>query len=116
MGIIMVGFVRLRFAAVAVIAAAIMAFTTASGWAFSQQTLGPGGNGNYNFDYSDPDRQAATGQGTRPSDSNSPGFHFSVQQGQTGPFGGFQSGNRSFGNSGNATAPDYYSRPLGNGN
>src|SRR5271154_7072795 len=105
--------VRIRFAAIAMIAAAIIASTTASGWAFSQQTLGPGESGNYNFNYSDPDHQTTTS--TRPSDSNSPGFHFSVQQGQTGPFG-FQSGNRSFGNSGNATAPDYYSRPPGNGN
>jgi hypothetical protein len=112
MGIIMVGYVRLRFAAIPAIAAAMIAATTASGWAFSQQTLGPGESGNYNFNYTDPNRQATPG--TRPSDSNSSGFHFSVQQGQTGPFG-FQSGSH-FGNSGNATAPDYYARPLGNGN
>ena len=112
----MIRFVRLRFAAIPVIAAAIIASTTASGWAFSQQTLAPGGNGNYNFNYSDPDHQATTGQSTRPSDSNAPGFHFSIEQGQAAPFGGFQSGNRSFGNSSNGTAPDYYSRPPGNGN
>jgi hypothetical protein len=97
------------------IAAAIIALTTASGWAFSQQMLGPGGNGNYNFNYSDPDHQASTSQSTPPSDSNSPGFHFSIEQGQTAPFSGFQSGNH-FGNSGNATAPEYYIQPPGNGN
>ena len=107
----MVRFVRLRFAAELMIAAAIIASTTASGWAFSQQTLGPGENGNYNFNYSDPDHQATTSQSTRPSDSNAQGFHFSIEQGS-----GFQSGNHFFGNGSNATAPDYYSRPLGNGN
>jgi hypothetical protein len=112
----MVGFVRLRFAAVPMIAAAIIALTTASGWAFSQQMLGPGGNGNYNFNYSDPDHPATNSQSTPPSDSNGPGFHFSIEQGQTGPFSGFQSGNHSFGNSSNPTAPEYYIQPPGNRN
>jgi hypothetical protein len=97
------------------IAAAMIVSTTASGWAFSQQMLGSGANGNYNFNYSDPDHPATSSQSTRPSDPNGPGFHFSVE-GQTGPFSGFQSGNHLFGNSGNGSAPDYYSRPLGNGN
>jgi hypothetical protein len=113
--IIMIRFVRLRFAAALMIAAAIIASTTASGWAFSQQMLGPGGNGNYNFNYSDPDHQATTSQSTPPSDPNGPGFHFSIEQGQTGPFSGFQNGNH-FGNSGNATSPEYYIQPRGNGN
>lgn len=96
------------------IAAAIIVSTTAPGWAFSQQMLGPGENGNYNFNYSDSDHQATTSQSTR-SDPNSPGFHFSIEQGQ-GPFSGFESGNRSFGNSGNPTDPRYYIQPPGNGN
>lgn len=111
----MVRFVLIRVAAVPMIAAAMIAATTASGWAFSQQILGSGANGNYNFNYSDPDHPATTSQSTPPSDSNGPKFHFSIEQGQTGSFSGFQSGNHFFGNSDNA-APDYYSRPLGNGN
>jgi len=112
----MVLFVRLRFAAAPTIAAAIIASTTASGWAFTQQMLGPGGNGNYNFNYSDPDHQAGTSQSTSPSDSKGPGFHFSIEQGQTGPFSGFQRGNHFDGHSGNSTAPEYYIQPPGNGN
>jgi hypothetical protein len=97
------------------IAAAIIASTTATGWAFSQQMLGPGDNGNYNFNYSDPAHQATTSQSTPQSDPNSPGFHFSVQGGQTGPFSGFQSGNRSFDNNGDPTAP-YFHPPSNSGN
>jgi hypothetical protein len=112
MGIIMVRFVRLRFAAVAMIAAAIIAATTASGWAFSQQTISPDANGNYNFNYTDPKHPATTSQSAHPSESNNLGFHFSVEHGQTGPFGGFQSGNNFFGNSGNDRPPEL--TPLGN--
>ena len=112
MGIIMVRFVRLRFAAVAMIAAAIIAATTASGWAFSQQTISPDANGNYNFNYTDPKHPATTGQSAHPSESNSPGFHFSIEHGQTSPFGGFQSGNNFFGNSDNDRPPEL--TPLGN--
>jgi len=95
-------------------AAAIIVSTTAAGWAFSQQTLTPPANGNYNFNYSDPDHPASTGQSTLPSDSNSPGFHFSIEQGQSTPFSGFQNGNRSFDNSASPTSPQYYLH--GNGN
>ena len=112
MGIIMVRLVRLRFAAVAMIAAAIIAATTASGWAFSQQTISPDANGNYNFNYTDPNHPATTSQSAHPSESNSLGFHFSVEHGQTGPLGGFQSGNNFFGNSGNDRPPEL--TPLGN--
>jgi hypothetical protein len=112
----MVRFVRLRLAAAATIAAAIIASTTASGWAFTQQMLGTGENGNYNFNYSDPDHQAAPSQSTNPFDSTSPGFHFSIEHGQTAPFSGFQSGEHFYGNGGNATAPEYYIQPRGNGN
>jgi hypothetical protein len=111
-GILMVRFVRFRFATIPMIAAAIIASTTGSGWAFSQQMLGPTGDGNYNFNYSDP-AHPATSQSTPPSDPNGPGFHFSFEHGQTGPFG-FQSDNHLFDNSGKSMAPDY-SRPLGNG-
>jgi hypothetical protein len=110
MGIIMVRFVRLRFAAVAMIAAAIIAATTASGWAFSQQTISPDANGNYNFNYTDPNHP--TGQSAHPSESNGLGFHFSVEHGQTGQFGGFQNGNSFFGNSRNDRPPEL--TPLGN--
>jgi hypothetical protein len=114
LGIIMARFARPRFAAVPMVAAAIIVSTITSGWAFSQQTLGPGGNGNYNFNYSDPNHQAATSKSAPSTDSNAPGFHFSVEGGQTGPFGGFQSGNHFFDNGGNATSPYYH--PPGNGN
>jgi hypothetical protein len=112
MGIIMVRFVRLRFAAVAMIAAAIIAATTASGWAFSQQMISPDANGNYNFNYTDPKLPATGSQSAHPSESNSLGFHFSVEHGQTGPFGGSQSGNSFFGNRGNDRPPEL--TPLGN--
>jgi hypothetical protein len=112
----MLRYVRLWFATVPVIAAAIIASTTASGWAFTQQMLEPGANGNYNFNYSDPDHETTTGQSTSPSDSNGPGLHFSIEHGQTGPFSGFQSGNHSLGNGSDPTAPGYYIQPQGNGN
>jgi hypothetical protein len=102
-------FKQLRFAAVPLFAGAIIALTTTSVWAFSQQTLGP--NGNYNFNYGDPDDKAKLDESKNKSDPNSPGFHFSVESGQSGP-----SGFRSFGGSSNPTPPDYYARPLGNGN
>ena len=99
-------FKQLRFAAVALTAGAMIALTTASGWAFSQQTLGP--NGNYNFNYGGPDDKAKLGESTNKSDSNGPGFHFYIEGGQTGPLG-----SRGFGDSSNTAPPDYFSRPLG---
>jgi hypothetical protein len=113
MGILMVRFVRLRFATIAMTAAAIIASTTASAWAFSQQMLGPTDNGNYNFNYTDPSHPHLDSQST-PSDPNGPGFHFSVEHGQSGPFSGFRSDNHFFDNNDKPMAPDY-SRPLGNG-
>jgi hypothetical protein len=100
---------QLRFAAVALIAGAIIALTIAPVWAFSLQTVQP--NGNYDFNYGPLD-QKKLDDSTNKSDPNSPGFHFSiesVQPGQTGPFG-FQ----GFGGSSNSSPPEYY-RP-GNGN
>jgi hypothetical protein len=100
---------QLRFAAVALIAAAIIVLTPAAGWAFSQQTLVP--NGNYDFNYGPPDDKAKLGESTTKPDSNSPGFHFSIESGQSGP-----SGFHSFGESNNPKFPDYFPRPLGSGN
>jgi hypothetical protein len=98
---------RLRLVAVPFIAGTTAALTTTSGWAFTQQTLLP--NGNYNFNYGPLDDKDISDKSTNKSDPNSPGFHFSVERGQTGPFGF-----RSFGGDSNAAPPDY-SRPLGNG-
>lgn len=100
---------ELRFAAVALMAAAVIVLTTASVWAFSQQTVAP--SGNYNFNYGDPDDKAKLNDSTNKSDSNSSGFHFYMGSGQSGPFGFHNSGDRD-----NTAPPDYYSRPLGNGN
>ena len=98
-----------RFAAGLFIAGATIALTTASVWAFSQQTLGP--NGNYNFNYGAPDDKAKLNEDANKSDSNSPGFHLSIERGQTGP-----SGFHSFGGSDSNNAPPDYYRPHGNGN
>ena len=100
---------QLRFAAVPLIAGAIIALTTASVWAFSQQTLSP--NGNYNFNYGPQDDKYKSGDSTTKSDSNSPGFHFSVEGSQTG-----SSGFHSFGDDSSEKSWDRFSRPIGNGN
>jgi hypothetical protein len=105
-------FKQLRFVAVPLMAGAIIALTTASVRAFTQQTVQP--NGNYNFNYGDPDDKAKLNGSTDKSDPNSSGFQFSVEQGQTGPFGSRSFGGSSFGGSSKAGPPDY-SRPLGNG-
>jgi hypothetical protein len=101
---------RLRFAAVPLIAGVTIALTTASAWAFSQQTVTP--NGNYNFNYTSPDDKTKPGDSTNKFDSGNPSFHFSIDRGQTssGPFGF-----RSFGGSDNDKAPDFYT-PHGGGN
>jgi hypothetical protein len=98
---------QLRFAAVALISGATILLATTSVWAFSQQTVTP--NGNYNFNYGGLDDKAKLGESTNKSDSNSsPSFHFSIERGQqTGPFGF-----HSFGDS--DKAPDFYT-PHGNG-
>jgi len=98
----------LRLAAVPFIAGTIITLTSASVWAFSQQTLTP--NGNYDFNYGPSDDKYKSGESTNKSDPNSPGLHFSIERGQTGPFGF-----RSFGRDDNSGPPDF-SRPLGNGN
>jgi hypothetical protein len=104
---------QLRFAAVPVIAGAMIALTTVSVWAFSQQTVVP--NDTYNFNYGVPDDKAKLGDSINKSDPNSPGLHFSIERGQgmdrgqSAPFGF-----HSFGDGGNAGPSDYVSRPLGN--
>ncbi len=95
---------------VGLFAAGILSLTVASAWAFSQEIVGPGNNGNYTF--TDPDKHLADpdnhnfGQGTQPFGSNGPVVQFGVQQGPLTPFG------RSNG----YNTPDPYFRPLFNGN
>jgi hypothetical protein len=100
---------RMRFAVVPFIAGAVVALTTASAGAFTQQTLYP--NGNYNFDYGPLDNKTKSGWSTDKSDDpNSSGFHFGIQGGtQTSPYGF-----HSFGGDNVPEPPGY--RPLGNGN
>ena len=88
-------------------AAGVLLLTAASAWAFSQQSVGPGGDGNSTF--TDPDEQLTGSEqltdsvkSVRPFDSNGPAMQFGVQQqGTLIPF---------------TSAPDPYYRPLRNGN
>ena len=88
-------------------AAGVLLLTSASAWAFSQQSVGPGGDGNSTF--TDPDEQLTGSEqltdsvkSVRPFDSNGPAMQFGVQQqGTLIPF---------------TSAPDPYYRPLRNGN
>lgn len=101
---------QLRFAAVALLAGGVIAFTTGSGWAFTQETVSPNANGNYNFNYTNPD--AKSGDSTNKFDSGNPSFHFSIDRNQSGPFG-FRNFNDN--NNSNSTPPDLYT-PHGGGN
>ena len=96
----------LRRAALPMMAGAAIALTTAPVWAFTQETLHP--NGNYDFNYGPLDGKAKSDDSTNKSDPNSPGFHFNFERGQqTTPFGF-----HSFGDdSSNQTFPDYVPRP-----
>ncbi|MGC1777803.1 MAG: hypothetical protein WBB34_07635 [Xanthobacteraceae bacterium] len=98
---------QFRFAAVPLIAGAVIVITTAAASAFSQQTVTP--NGNYNFNYGSVDDKAKLSESAKTPDPNSPGLHFSIGGGQTDQFGV-----HNFGSNSNAVPPDY-SRPLGNG-
>ncbi len=98
---------QLRFAAAPLIAGGIIVFTSVAASAFSQQTLTP--NGNYNFNYGPLDDKTKRNESADKSDPNSPSFHFSIQRGQMGPFGF-----HSFQDNSKAEPPDF-SRPLGNG-
>jgi hypothetical protein len=96
---------RLWLVAVPVIAGAIIALTTTSLRAWTQQPVTP--NGNYNFNYGSLDDKSKSGDSTNKSDPNSPGFHFGIQQDQSGPF-------HSFGGDSNASPPQPYYRTFGN--
>jgi hypothetical protein len=101
---------RLLLLAVPIVAGAAVTLATSCAWAFTQETLNP--NGNYNFNYGPLDDKAKSGLSTDKSDSNSPGFHFGVEGNQqTSPFGF-----RSFGGDRVPDPPGYYSHPPGNGN
>jgi hypothetical protein len=109
MGIMMLRLTQLRFAAVALLAVAVVLLSAASARAFTQENLRPGGDGNSTF--ADPDDQVKNfGQSAQPFGPNGPVVEFGAQQGPLTPFGRFQ------GNGYNAPPPDPYSRPLGNGN
>jgi len=104
----MLGLLRL---AVGMFAAGILSLTVTSAWAFSQETVSPGGDGNYNFgdpdkSLTDPDNNNSS-QGARPFGSNGPTVQFGVQQGPSTTFGR---------GSGYTSTPDPYFRPLTNGN
>ena len=96
---------RLWLVAVPFFAGAIIALTTAPVWAFSQQTITP--NGNYDFNYGSLDDKSKSGGSTNKSDPNSPGFHFDVQQGPSGEL-------HSFGGASNARPSEPYFRTFGN--
>jgi hypothetical protein len=94
--------------AVLFVAGAIVTLATTSVWAWTQETVTP--NGNYNFNYGPLNDKNKSGDSANKSDPNSPGFHFGVQQGDSAGFhnfGGF-SGNR------NATPSQPYFRTFGN--
>ncbi len=110
MGVLMLRSMHLRFAVVALIAAAAVSLSAASAWAFSQQNQQTGVTGNSNF--ADPDDQFTNaGQGAHLFGPNGPTVQFGVQQGPVSPFGGFQDNDHY-----NGSPPDPYYRPLGNGN
>jgi hypothetical protein len=104
--------VQLPFA-VCVVAAGILASTASGAWAFSQETVSPGGNGG-DYDFGDPPKKFAdpddqnSSQGTKPFGSNGPTFQFGVQPSSGVTFG------RS--NGYNNSTPDPYFRTLNNGN
>jgi hypothetical protein len=102
--------IRLRFAAVVLLAAGAVSLTAVSAWAFSTQTVSPGGGGNSTF--ADPDNQTTNStQGAHPFGLNGPTVQFGAQQGSsTTTFGHFQGDGYN-----NRSSPDPYFRPL-NGN
>jgi hypothetical protein len=101
---------HVRFAAVALIAAAAVSLSAASAWAFSQQNQQTGGTDSSKL-IADPDDQFTnSAHGAQPFGANGPTFQFGVHQGPLSPFGGFQDNDRD------GSPPDPYYRPLGNGN
>ncbi len=111
--LIVLRLMQLRFAAVVLIAAAVVSLTAASAWAFSQENVQPGGAGNATF--ADPDDQFTnSGQGVHPFGANGPTLQFGIHQGPETPFGRFE-GN-GYNVSPSDPLPDPYYRPLNNGN
>jgi hypothetical protein len=105
----MLRLMQLRFAATALFAAAAVSLTAASAFAFTQETVRPDANGNYEF--TEPNTQTTnSNQGTRPFGSNGPTVQFGIQQGPVSPFG------RSQGNGYDRSTPDPYFRPFGTRN
>jgi hypothetical protein len=98
---------RFWLLAVPFTAAAIIALTTDSVWAFSQQTVTP--NGNYNFNYGPLDDKNKSDSANK-SDPNSPGFHFGVHQDDSRSFHSY--GGSS--NSGGTPPSQPYFRTFGN--
>ena|ERR1700744_541738 len=99
---------RMRFAVIPLVAGALVAMATVSASAFTQETLYP--NGNYNFNFGPLDgKDKSSAFTTKPDDPNSPGLHFSVQGGNQ-----LGSGFRSFNGDDKPDVPG--SRPIGNGN
>ncbi|MFZ3357168.1 MAG: hypothetical protein WA177_00280 [Xanthobacteraceae bacterium] len=97
--------------AIGLFAAGIFSFGGGSAWAFSQQTVGPGGAGNYTFadpdeHLIDPDNQNS-GQDVRPFGANGPVVQFGIQQNPL---------SYPFGRSDNTSTPDPYYQPLHFGN
>jgi hypothetical protein len=98
---------RLWLVVASFIAGVTIALTTTSVWAWTQQTVTP--NGNYDFNYGPLDDKNKSDESTNKSDpnANSPGFHFSFGQGQSGEL-------HSFGGGNNARIPDPYFHTFGN--
>jgi hypothetical protein len=92
-------------------AAGVLLLTAASAWAFSQQSVGPGGDSSSTFgdpaeQLTGPEQLTDSLKSVRPFDSNGPAMQFGAQQqGTLIPFG-----------DGNRSAPAPYYRPLRNGN
>jgi hypothetical protein len=112
-GSMMLRLMQLRFAAVVLFAATLVSLSAASAWAFTQEYVLPGWDGKSMLVA--PDKQGTdSSQGARPFGLSGPVVQFGVQQGPLTPFGRFQGS--GFNASPSNSAPDYYSRPLGNGN
>ena len=107
-------FAQLRFATVLLIAGATIAVTTAPVWAFSQQTVLPNGNYDFNYGALDNDKSMLLSDSVKKNDPNSPGFHFNIESGRTDNFGFRSIGGPGLGSRNGP--PDYYSQPPGNGN
>lgn len=105
----MLRLMQLRFAAAALFAVAAVSLSAPYALAFTQETVRPDANGNYEF--TEPNNQTTNSkQGARPFGSNGPTVQFGVQQGPVSPFG------RSQGDGYNGSPPDPYFRPFGTRN